>query len=120
MTPTRPHPSRTTLQHLATLGYTPLTHRDALHHRGGHLRNVILHDILADRLLAINRFTYRGRRYHFDLEDAHEAIRRLHPTPDRIRGLPRTNQAIYDLLVLGTTITPPYSQAIWKRGDMRR
>ena len=94
-----------TVQHLTTLGYTPLSQDDALHHRGGRLRNVVLHDVLADRLLAINRFTYRGRRYRFDLEDAHEAIRRLHPTPDQIRGLPRTNQAIYDLLVLGNTIT---------------
>ena len=101
MTP--PHPP--TLQRLVALGYTPLSHRDALHHRGGRLRNVILDDILADRLLAINRFSYRGRRYRFDLEDAHEAIRRLHPTPDQVLGLRRTNQEIYDLLVLGTTIT---------------
>ena len=98
-----PHPP--TLPLLATLGYTPLSQADALHHRGNRLRNVLLHDILADRLLAINRFTYRGRRYRFDLEDAHEAIRRLHPTPAQIQGLLRTNQAIYDLLVLGTTIT---------------
>ena len=98
-----PHPP--TLQRIVALGYTPLSHRDALHHRGGRLRNVILHDILADRLLAINSFSYRGRRYRFDLEDAHEAIRRLHPTPDQVRGLHRANQEIYDLLVLGTTIT---------------
>ena len=97
-----PHP---TLPLLTTLGYTPLSPPAALHHRGGRLRNVILHDILADRLLAINTFTYRDRRYRFDLEDAHEAIRRLHPTPDRIRDLNRTNQHIYDLLVRGTTIT---------------
>ena len=97
------HP--TLLATLTALGYTPLSRRDALHHRGGRLRNVILHDILADRLLAINTFSYRGRRYRFDLEDAHEAIRRLHPTPDQIRDLHRTNQHIYDLLVLGTTIT---------------
>ena len=101
----RSHPPHTTLPLLTTLGYTPLSHDDALHHRARRLRDVVLHDILADRLLAINTFTYRGRRYRFDLEDAHEAIRRLHPTPDRIRGLNRTNQHIYDLLVRGTTIT---------------
>ena len=94
-----------TLPHLATLGYTPLSHRDAHRHRGGRLRNVLLDDILADRLLAINSFSYRGRRYRFDLEDAHEAIGRLRPTPDRTQGLRRTNQQIYDLLVRGTTIT---------------
>ena len=100
---TQPHPP--TLQRLVALGYTPLSQADALHHRGGRLRNVLLDDILTDRLLAINSFSYRGRRYRFDLEDAHEAIRRLRPTPDRTQGLRRTNQATYDLLVLGTTIT---------------
>ena len=86
-------------------GLGAFSRRDGCRSRDGRLRDVILHDILADRLLAINRFTFRGRRYHFDLEDAHEAIRRLHPTPDQVRGLHRTNQAIYDLLVRGTTIT---------------
>ena len=93
------------LQLLVALGYTPLSQAEALHHRGGRLRNVLLDEILTDRLLAINRFSYRGRRYRFDLEDAQEAIRRLRPAPDRAQGLRRTNQEIYDLLVLGTTIT---------------
>ena len=106
MTPTENHhPHPPTLQHLVALGYTPLSQADALHHRGGRLRNVLLDDVLADRLLAINRFSFRGRHYRFDLEDAHEAIRRLRPTPDRAQGLRRTNQATYDLLVRGTTIT---------------
>ena len=55
--------------------------------------------------MRINRFTHRGREYAFDLEDAHEAMRRLKPTPDRLKGLRGTNQDIYDTLVLGTTIT---------------
>ncbi|MDE2795226.1 MAG: HsdR family type I site-specific deoxyribonuclease [Gemmatimonadota bacterium] len=104
--PTEKHQSQLpALQLLVALGYTPLSQAEALHHRGGRLRNVILDDILTDRLLAINRFTYRGRRYRFDLEDAHEAIRRLHPSADEVQGLRRTNQEIYDLLVLGTSIT---------------
>ena len=69
------------------------------------LSNVLLDDILADQLLKINRFAHRGREYHFDLEDAHEAIRRLRPRPDKAKGLRGTNQEVYDLLVLGTTIT---------------
>lgn len=93
------------LQLLVALGYTPLSQAEALGHRNGRLRNVLLEDILTDRLLAINRFIYRGRRYRFDLEDAHEAIRRLHPSPDQVQGLRRTNQEIYDLLVLGTSMT---------------
>ncbi|MDE2980452.1 MAG: HsdR family type I site-specific deoxyribonuclease [Gemmatimonadota bacterium] len=104
--PTEKHQSQLpALQLLVALGYTPLSQAEALHCRGGRLRNVLLDDILTDRLLAINRFAYRGRRYRFDLEDAHEAIRCLHPSPDQVQGLRRTNQEIYDLLVLGTSIT---------------
>lgn len=49
MTPPEPHPTHPLL---TTLGYTPLSHHDAFHHRGGRLCNVVLHDMLADRILA--------------------------------------------------------------------
>src|SRR5690625_299930 len=93
------------LQLLVALGYTPLSQAEALRLRGGRLRNVVLDDLLAEQLLKLNSFSYRGRDYPFDLEDAHEAIRRLKPTPDRQKGLRGTNQKVYDTLVLGTTIT---------------
>ena len=92
------------LQLLVALGFKPLSQAEALALRGGRLRNVVLDEVLADQLLKLNRFTHRGRDYAFDLEDAHEAIRRLKPTPDRLKGLRGTNQDIYDTLVLGTTI----------------
>ena len=69
------------LQLLLALGFTPLSQAEAARQRGGRLRNVVLDDVLADQLLKINGFTHRGREYPFDLEDAHEAIRRLNPTP---------------------------------------
>ena len=93
------------LQMLVALGFTPLSQEEALRLRGGRLRNVVLDDVLAEQLMKINRFTYRGREYAFDLEDAHEAMRRLKPTPDRLKGLRGTNLDIYDTLLLGTTIT---------------
>ena len=93
------------LQLLVALGFKPLSQADALTLRGGRLRNVVLDDVLADSLMRINRFTYKGREYGFDLSDAHEAMRRLKPTPDRMKGLKGTNQDVYDTLVLGTTIT---------------
>jgi type I restriction enzyme, R subunit len=93
------------LQLLVALGFKPLSQADALAMRGGRLRNVVLDDVLADSLMCINRFTYKGREYGFDLADAHEAMRRLKPTPDRMKGLKGTNQDVYDTLVLGTTIT---------------
>ena len=92
------------IQLLVAMGYKPLSQSEAVALRGGRLRNVVLDEILAEQLLKINRFIFRGREYAFDLEDAHEAIRRLKPTPDRLKGLKGTNQDIYDTLVLGTTI----------------
>ena len=93
------------IQLLVALGYQPLSQAQAEKLRGGRLRNVVLDDVLVDQLLKLNRFNHRGRAYPFDLEDAHEAVRRLKPTPDKLKGLRGTNQDIYDLLVLGTTIT---------------
>jgi hypothetical protein len=65
----------------------------------------VLDDVLVEQLLKINRFRFRGKEYPFNLEDAHEALRRLKPTPDKLKGLRGTNQDIYDQLILGTTIT---------------
>jgi type I restriction enzyme R subunit len=93
------------LQLLVALGFKPLTQAQAIQLRGDRLRNVVLDDIAVESIMRINRFTHRGREYPFDLEDAHDALRRLKPTPDRVKGLRATNQDIYDTLVLGTTIT---------------
>lgn len=93
------------LQMLVALGFTPLSEEEVNRQRGGRLRNVVLDDILVEHLLRLNAFEYRGKSYNFDLEDAHEAVRRLKPTPDRIKGLKATNQEVYDTLILGTTIT---------------
>lgn len=93
------------IQLLVAMGFKPLSPEEALSLRGGRQRNVVLDDVLVESLMRINRFTHRGRDYGFDLEDAHEAMRRLKPTPDRLKGLRGTNQDIYDTLVLGTTIT---------------
>ena len=93
------------LHMLVALGFTPLSQAEAVRLRGGKLRNVLLDDILADQLLKLNSFTFRGREYPFDLADAHEAIRKLIPAPERVKGLSATSQEVYDTLVLGTTIT---------------
>jgi type I restriction enzyme R subunit len=93
------------IQMLVALGYKPLSQAELLRLRGGRLRSVVLDEVLADHLLKINHFKYKGREYSFDLEDAHEAMRRLKPTPDRIKGLVATNQDVYATLLLGTTIT---------------
>ena len=71
----------------------------------GKPRNVVLDEVLIEQLLKINSFHHRGKEYPFNLADAHEALRRLKPTPDKLKGLRATNQDIYDQLILGTTIT---------------
>lgn len=92
------------LQTLIALGFKPLSQTDIDKLRGKP-RNVVLDDILVEQMLALNAYSYRGKSYAFDLEDAHEALRRLKPTPDKLKGLKGTNQDIYDRLILGTTIT---------------
>lgn len=92
------------IQLLVALGFKPLSQAEADALRG-RPRNVLLDSVIIDQLLKINRFSHRGKEYPFDLQDAHEALRRLKPTPDKIKGLKGTNQDVYDLLVLGTTIT---------------
>ena len=93
------------LQLLVAMGFKPISQANAISERGERLRNVVLDDVLTEQLLRINSFTHRGKTYPFDLADAHEAIGRLKPTPDRIKGLLGTNQDVYDTLVLGTTIS---------------
>src|SRR5665811_552140 len=92
------------IQTLVALGLKPLSQAEAEKLRGKR-RNVMLDEVLVEQLLKINRFQHRGKKYQFDLEDAHEALRRVKPTPDKLKGLRGTNQDIYDQLILGTTIT---------------
>ncbi len=92
------------VQALMRFGYECLPQAEA-EKRRGKLRNVLLEGVLAERIIALNAFTYRGTEHRFTQGDAEEAIRRLKLSPVEQRGLIGTNQDIYDLLVLGTTIT---------------
>lgn len=92
------------VQALMRFGYKCLPQAEA-EKRRGKLRNVLLEDVLAERIIALNAFTYRGAEHRFTPGDAEEAIRRLKLSPVEQRGLVGTSQDIYDLLVLGTTIT---------------
>lgn len=92
------------IQLLVNLGFTPLSQQQAETLRGGKLRQVLLEEILEKQLLEINQFTVKDKSYPFNIEDAHEAIRKLKPSPEKLKGLRGTNQDIYDLLMLGTTL----------------
>ena len=88
---------------LMQIGYQCLPQKDAGKMRGGQ-RHVLLEDVIAAQILKLNRFTYRGEEHNFSAGDAEEAVRKLKPSPLEVRSLLRTNQDIFDQLILGTTI----------------
>ena len=79
--------------------------------RGGKRTNVLLEDILYKQLKRLNRIHHKGKEHHFSEANIQEAIRKLkHVQYD---GLRKTNEAVYDLLTLGTTL----EQSV--EGDLR-
>ena len=90
------------LQILINLGYTYLTPAQALVYRGGKAGQVLLEDVLRDRLKKNNRIQYKGQSYLFSEENIQTAIQRLKNV--KYDGLLKTNEAIYDLLTLGISL----------------
>ena len=90
------------LQLLINLGYEYVPPERALRLRGGRLGNVILDEVLREQLKRINRITYKGCEYLFSEENVQTAIQKLKSV--RYDGLQRTNENVYDLLTLGTTL----------------
>ena len=87
---------------LINLGYQYLTPRQALALRGGKTSNVLLESILREQLQKYNRIHYKGREYHFSEANIQEAIQKLKNV--RYDGPQKTNEAIYDLITLGTAL----------------
>ncbi len=90
------------LQLLINLGFEYLPPAQALKARGGRLGNLLLEEILRQQLKAINRIQYKGREYLFSEENIQSAIQKLKGV--KYDGLQKTNEAIYDLLTLGTAL----------------
>lgn len=67
--------------------------------RGEIMSNVILDTVLAKQLDVINRFDYKGEKYHFSTGSIQGAINALKNVPNE--GLVQTNERVYDLLTLG-------------------
>lgn len=87
------------LQVLMNLGYEYITPEEAMQLRGGKTGNVILDDILEERLQHINTVRFKGKKYPFSNVNISNAIGTL---KDYIyEGLVKTNEKIYDLLCLG-------------------
>lgn len=90
------------LQLLANLGFEYLTPDQALSERQNKHGNVLLENILREQLKQINRIQYKGSEYLFSEENIQSAIQKLKSV--KFDGLQKTNEAIYDLLTLGTAL----------------
>ncbi|MBO8157847.1 MAG: type I restriction endonuclease subunit R [Bacillaceae bacterium] len=83
---------------LKNLGYQYLTTEEAEQMRGN-LYNVLLKDILEEKLKELNHYEYKGEVRKFSNENIQQAIRDLdEPLTD---GLVKTNEKIYESLMLG-------------------
>lgn len=87
---------------LQRLGYVLLSPAEALRERQGRLSNVLLEDILRTQLKKLNSIQYKGRGYLFSEENIQSAVERLKSVV--FDGLVRTNEVVYDLLTLGTSL----------------
>jgi len=90
------------LQLLVALGYEYISPEEALAERQGRLSNVLLESILRNQLKEINRIRYKGSEYLFSEENVQSAIQKLKNM--KYDGLLKTNEAIYDLITLGTAM----------------
>ncbi|WP_295405194.1 HsdR family type I site-specific deoxyribonuclease [uncultured Thiocystis sp.] len=90
------------IQVLESLGWTYLTPDEALALRGGRPDQVVLTGVLRPWLEAHARFETRGNTYPFSSYSLDEALRRLTTVP--FDGLIHTNETIYNLLTLGTSL----------------
>jgi len=90
------------VQVLHALGWKYLSREEALRLRNGRADQVVLTDVLRPWLEANNRIEVKGETHLFSDANISEAIRRL--TTEPFDGLVRTNEKIYHLLTLGTSL----------------
>jgi type I restriction enzyme R subunit len=90
------------IQVLCALGWQYLGRDEAVRLRGGRLDQVVLTGVLKPWLAANARFEVKGEKQAFSETNIAEAVRRL--TDEPFDGLVRTNEKIYHLLTLGTSL----------------
>lgn len=87
------------LRLLRKMGWQYIAPEAAFSARGEMYTNVLLDDILEERLRAINSFEYKRQLYPFSMGSIQGAINALKSVP--FEGLVQTNERVYDLLTLG-------------------
>jgi type I restriction enzyme R subunit len=90
------------LQLLQNLGWKYLTPEEALALRGGKRSNVLLDGALDPQLRKLNTIRFKGQEYAFNEANIQSAILALKDV--LFDGLVRTNEKIYDLIVLGKSL----------------
>ncbi len=90
------------LQLLINLGFEYLPPSKALAARQGKTGNILLEGILRDQIKRINRINYKGHEFLFSEENIQTAIQKLKNV--KYDGLLKTNEAVYDLITLGTAL----------------
>jgi type I restriction enzyme R subunit len=90
------------VQLLIAMGYEYISPAEALSERQGRTSNVLLESILRTSLKKINRIRYKGGEYLFSEENIQSALQKLKNV--KYDGLLKTNEAVYDLLTLGTAL----------------
>lgn len=90
------------LKLLISLGWEYLPPTEATALRGGRRSEVLLFGVLEDWLRANNRIEYRGESAPYTEANIAAAIAALRDEPDD--GLVRTNEKLYDLIVLGKAL----------------
>jgi type I restriction enzyme R subunit len=90
------------LRLLQGMGWQALTPEEALRMRRGRLGSVLLEPVLAERLAAVNRVRARTSDVPFSEANIATAIERLRGNGPL--GLLRANEAMTDLLLLGTSL----------------
>ena len=88
------------LQLLISLGFEYITLAEAIYERQERTSNVLLENILRSQLKKINTIRYKANEYLFSEENIQTAIQKLKNI--KYDGLLKTNEAVYDLLTLGT------------------
>ncbi|MBO8092566.1 MAG: type I restriction endonuclease subunit R [Prosthecochloris sp.] len=90
------------LQLLIAMGYEYISPAEALRERQDRTSNVLLESILRKQLKEINRIRYKGGEFLFSEENIQSAIQKIKNI--KYDGLQKTNEAVYDLITLGTAM----------------
>ena len=113
------------LQLLQSLGWEYLTPQEATSLRGGKRSSVILEGVLIPQLRKLNKIRFKGNEYEFSEANIQSAVQVIKDVP--FDGLIRTSEKIYDLLVLGKSLSQtidgdtksfPLSFVDWNSGTL--